>query len=119
MKIRIKGNSVRFRLDKLDLQLLEENGRVDEKTEFPSSTFIYSVLSSRNEEIESDFKSNRIELRLPETLIQKWINSDQVGFENNEGSLKILIEKDFQCLTPREEEDDLNTFPNPLEKHTC
>jgi len=27
--------------------------------------------------------------------------------------LALLIEKDFQCLAPRDGEQDLDTFPNP------
>ncbi len=30
-------------------------------------------------------------------------------------SLKILVEKDFACLAPREGEDESDMYPHPLE----
>jgi hypothetical protein len=34
--------------------------------------------------------------------------------------LRILVEKDFACLAPREGEDESDMFPNPLSgKETC
>ena len=48
---------------------------------------------------------------------QAWAASDQVGFSGEEafsaGPLSILIEKDFTCITPREGDEELDTYPNP------
>ena len=48
---------------------------------------------------------------------QEWAASDQVGFSGEEafsaGPLSILVEKDFTCITPREGDEELDTYPNP------
>ena len=46
--------------------------------------------------------------------------SEQVSIEADEAlddgdSLKILVEKDFACLAPREGEDETDMYPHPLE----
>jgi hypothetical protein len=50
----------------------------------------------------------------------QWATSEQVSIEANEAlddgdSLKILVEKDFACLAPREDEDETDMYPHPLE----
>ena len=50
----------------------------------------------------------------------QWADSEQVSIEAvqtiDDGSeLKILVEKDFACLTPREGEDESDLFPHPEE----
>ena len=57
-------------------------------------------------------------------LAKQWVESDQVGLEGEQslGSanvLKILVEKDFTCLTKRKGDEDLDTFPHPQEGMLC
>ena len=47
-------------------------------------------------------------------------STEQVSIAANEAlddgdSLKILVERDFACLAPREDEDESDMFPHPLE----
>jgi hypothetical protein len=49
--------------------------------------------------------------------IQQWAESEQVSIRSDKllddgEELRILIEKDFQCLAPREE-DESDMFPHP------
>ena len=43
MKIRIKGNSIRLRLTKTEVDNFAANGFVEEKTEFGNNYFLYIV----------------------------------------------------------------------------
>ncbi len=57
---------------------------------------------------------------LPESDVMQWASTEQVSITADETLddgklLKILVEKDFTCLTPRDGEDDSDTFPHPLE----
>ena len=50
-------------------------------------------------------------------MVTTLVETDDVGFERTlsgpgYSGLTVLVEKDFQCLIPRGE-DDGNTFPNP------
>lgn len=115
MKIRIQGNTVRLRLSQDEVNAIGNLQPVEEKTEFPNSSFVYQLKTHANgSEIQADFSGNKMLISLPETTAQNWANSQEVGVENHRDSKPyILIEKDFQCLTNRPHEDESNLFPNP------
>ncbi len=81
----------------------------------------YAVESSPANVVPSAHLSEtRITVRLPETGVLAWANSDQVGFKGEQrldggGVLTLLVEKDFRCLAPRPGEDESDLFPNPRE----
>jgi hypothetical protein len=119
MKIRIHGNSIRYRLSKTDISNFGIAGFVEEKTEFANGvTFHYRLEKKKNiENPEASFSGNRISIFVPEKLVAGWTTNDSVGFENSieigEGkSLLLLIEKDFVCLDPALE-DQSDNYPNP------
>ena len=66
----------------------------------------------------------RREPNLAEIVVQvtadqahSWAASEQVGYSGDVplqiGSVSVLIEKDFTCITPRAGEEESDTFPNP------
>ncbi len=119
MKIRIHGNSIRYRLSKTDITNFGIVGFVEEKTEFANGvSFHYRLEKKKNiENPEASFSGNRISIFVPEKLVTGWTTNDIVGFENRmeigEGkSLLLLIEKDFVCLDPALE-DQSDNYPNP------
>ncbi len=120
MKIRIVSNTIRVRLTQSEIEALKNDGEVLERTNFVSEPFIYSVgLSDDVDEPEASFRSGHISILLPESDALDWIGSDQTGIENREYTeqgegIKLLIEKDFQCLHVRRNEDESDAFPNPL-----
>jgi hypothetical protein len=115
MKLRIKGNFVRIRVDKDDLDALNKKGIVREETSFPGGAlFSYELLQYPGDSLDAAFNGRTICLRIPESYVSKWVETDQVGFDEQVGELRVLIEKDFQCLIPREGEDTAG-FPNPLQ----
>ena len=63
-------------------------------------------------------------VRLPETTVLAWATTDQVSIRGEQqledgATLGILVEKDFQCLTEREDEDESDMFPHPQAGNSC
>lgn len=59
----------------------------------------------------------RVTVTLEAGAVAAWAVSEQVGFEATQDlgdgtRLAILVEKDFACLAPREEQDD-DAYENP------
>ena len=118
MKIRIKGNSIRIRLTRPEVAELCEKGSISEKTCIPKGVFSYGVqLSETEEHLRASMENNSICLYLPHVLAENWADNETVGFEErvplaNGDSLHLLLEKDFQCLEVRSE-DETDQYPNP------
>jgi hypothetical protein len=121
MKIRIRGNSVRLRLLQSEVTKLDVDGKVSEQIQFGLSdneilTYTLQV-SKKATEISAGFCNNEICIILPEQTAKHWIETDEVSLENEtnleNSSLNILVEKDFVCLTRKDDPDNLDAFPNP------
>ena len=118
MKIRIRGNSVRFRLTKSEVHRLCEEGIIEEKTEFNESSFIYSVkASAQHDNLYASFFEGAIVLYIPNLLLKNWNVNDKVGFYNtrklkNGKDLMLTLEKDFVCMDETVE-DQSDNYPNP------
>ncbi len=120
MKLRIRDNSIRVRLTRGEVDALRDNGVVSARTGFPGSReFQYCVESSPASVIPGAFFSdNVVTVRLPETTVLAWANSEQVSIAGEQRlddgeHLMILVEKDFACLAPREGEDEADMFAHP------
>ncbi len=123
MKIRIKGNAIRFRLTQSEVNYFSENGQLQEKTEFGNGELKYAIISSINHETLSvEWANNTILLNIPAMVANNWTTTNLVGLEarqplGNGKELFLLIEKDFKCLDATTE-DQSDNYPNPLaEKH--
>jgi hypothetical protein len=112
MKIRIKGNSIRFRLTKSDVDRFSQNGAIDEITRFGNDLLIYSLKQYSNSNLSAIFRDNKITLFIPDILAREWISTDRVGLAYNEEGLELLVEKDFKCLD-NVDEDQSDNYPNP------
>jgi hypothetical protein len=128
MKLRIRGNSIRLRLGQIEVAQLVKDGRIYASIQFsasPRSQLSYMVVTSPTEkEITARLADSEIKVTVPEGLAQGWANSEQVGLKHvqqidREGSLSILIEKDFRCLEPRPGEDQSDSFKNPSQEKHC
>jgi len=120
MKLRIKGNAIRLRLTQTEVKRLETFKKVSEKTCFGINNFFQYVLSTSEgiSNLEVNYDHQGIHITIPSKLASNWIMIDQVSLHlekviDQENTLKILIEKDFQCLKVRENEDESDQFPNP------
>lgn len=120
MKIRIRGNSIRYRLDKKDIQALQEQQKVEEATTIGAAA-LHFCIKAKTSGPAIKLEQTGIHLSIPADQIKQWIETEQVGISlelpNADGSvLNILIEKDFKCLTERDEDESL-AFENPAK--TC
>ena len=113
MKIRIKGNSLRYRLTKSDMYRLSQEGYLEDKTDFAGRQLIYVIQKSLGEELSAFFNENVICLQIPGQMIDELESTDRTGFEGKEGNLHLLVEKDFTCLD-NVGEDQIDNYPNPL-----
>lgn len=120
MKIRIRGNSVRLRLQKQEVKTLQDVGHVSESTPMGSRVFKYSIESDRRiAQLQAVFDEEGIRVLAPAHSILGWAQSEELsiyGEQNSEGGLlKILVEKDLMCIKPRSSplwEDESDAYPN-------
>jgi len=126
MKLRIRGNSLRLRLTKSEVAQIAETGAVEDAIEFggePSQRLIYALKADDIEKPTAVFAGGRITVRIPKTQAERWTRTNQIGIEaekslGENGTLRILIEKDFACLEPRKGEDDADTLAHPFQNET-
>jgi hypothetical protein len=112
MKIRIKGNSIRYRLSKTDIARFAKDTYIQETIEFGDQTLTYALQQTPSDKLASTFNNNKITLLMPVGLAAEWVITDRVGFDGYDNQLYILIEKDFQCLD-NVAEDQSDNYPNP------
>ncbi len=113
MKIRIKGNSIRYRLTQTDIKIFAKNGYMAEQTAIGSQVLTYALKLSAGQQLSATFVNNKITILVPACMANEWTDTERVGFENINGGLHLLIEKDFTCLD-NVAEDQSDNYPNPL-----
>ena len=117
MKLRIKGDLIRFRLLRREVAALMEKGFISEETRFSTDSagsFYYGLIASDEAgDIEAKFEGGRIMVVLPRVVVENWSNSDNVGIEASQNGLEILIEKDFACPGRPGDPDNADAFNAP------
>jgi hypothetical protein len=122
MKIRVKGNSIRFRLVKKDVETITTEGYLEEATSFGSTIFKYALKKDdASDKLSATYAGNTITVYMPATFLEGWATNGIITFKgnmpigNNE-MLAILVEKDFVCLD-HTDEDQSDNYANP--NKTC
>ena len=120
MKLRIKGNSIRLRLLRPEVEELERAGVVTETTVFGAdSTLEYRISVSDIEKVTATFFESVLEVHVPLGIAKEWFSTEMVGFDgtvdNEDEGLTILVEKDFVCLTRTDDPDNAIAYPHPEE----
>jgi hypothetical protein len=114
MKLRIKGDSVRFRLLRGEVEALIEKGFLSEETRFSSDSaesFYYGLIASDDAaDIEARFDGGRIMIVLPRIVVENWADSDNVGIEASPNGLNVLVEKDFACPGRPNDPDNVDAY---------
>ena len=119
MKLRIKGNSIRLRLLRSEVDRFAAEGRISDEVRFGINALRYSLLmSDEAESIYSRFENNEITVFIPASAARNWATGEMVGFETVQAidggeGLTILVEKDFVCVDRPEDPDRADAFPNP------
>lgn len=119
MKLRISGDSIRLRLGRGEVARVGEGQSVEQRAHLSPMPLVYVLSSSPDSTGPSvSFTDGTLQVILPFALVRNWAQSDQVGItadlSTGDGSLRLLIEKDFKCLHG-DDEDQRDTFPNPIE----
>jgi Family of unknown function (DUF7009) len=120
VKLRIKGDSLRLRLSQGEMRVLAERGEVEDRIAFPGGAALrYRLRVEQNSDvISASYASNLIDILVPRALSQQWYGTDLVTLSASQamsqGELRIVLEKDWACLTPREGEDESDNFRHPL-----
>ncbi|RYE35813.1 MAG: hypothetical protein EOP42_05595 [Sphingobacteriaceae bacterium] len=123
MKIRIKGNSVRLRLSRSEIELFGKEGYLEEVTEFANGTFSYAIQKLfEGRSLDASFTEQKLTVFVPQAVMQEWVNTDIVGFDHHlpvgeDKTLFLLIEKDYKCIDGDAAEDQSDYFDNPVK--TC
>jgi hypothetical protein len=120
MKLRIKGNSLRLRVTRPELEALGETGKVVEILPFPGGAALKYELQvdSKAAVLAATYRDNVVRVSIPAPDYRTWRKEDQVSLRSSQstgesGDLQILVEKDFACLAPRAGEDDSDAFEHP------
>lgn len=118
MKLRLQGNSLRLRLRQGEVRRLVEKGSVEERTEFKQFGFVYALRVADAETVSASFEANRIVVSVPRAVARQWAAGDQVGIEGSQPTpsgdvLRLLVEKDFECIDAPPGESQEDAFPNP------
>jgi hypothetical protein len=116
MKLRIRGNSLRFRLTRGEVAELVRAGSLEETVQFASgSRLIYSLrIGAEAANPVAALDGARITVALPAGPAKLWAESEEVGiYSPASADLEIVVEKDFKCLEPRPGEDQSDAFDNP------
>ncbi len=121
MKLRINGNSIRLRLSQKEVQSFKDAGSFSETIDFGYSALTYTLKNRQDiEEVSAVFENDVITIEVPQKIAVEWTETEMVGFNNDKiiedcsEGLKILVEKDFQCLHKRPGENETDMFPNPM-----
>jgi hypothetical protein len=124
----MKGNSVRLRLGQSEVKRLAIEGIVEESTAFGPSTdhrFVYTICALPEQQgVSASFTDGRLVICVPTSEILQWATTDQVGIDalqqNGDGTeLRIVIEKDFECMEARARESQEDAFPHPQFNTAC
>jgi len=119
MKLRMKGDSLRLRLTRGEVQQLAQAGRVEEHVHIGERDVLTYRLQSTAAAtaIGARLASGLIVIELPEDAARQWCTSDLVTLEHVQrqgaSALHIVVEKDFACLAPRTDEDESDHFAHP------
>ncbi|MEI8280141.1 MAG: hypothetical protein WCG87_10285 [Bacteroidota bacterium] len=119
MKLRIKGNSVRYRLTRSDIDTFMYRRYIEEFTDFGGSILIYALESKDGiDTISASFNNNKLLISMPEEWVNTWATTDKVGYDSNmdigyDRKMCILLEKDFKCLD-ESHGDQSDSFDHPL-----
>jgi hypothetical protein len=121
MKIRIKGNSIRLRLNKSEVEAFARSGSIVERTAFGlGQSLTYTLRASHESRATSArYRNNAVTVYVPLNDARAWTAGGEVGLSAEQPAddgevLSILIEKDFQCLHG-EGAPDPGAYPHPAE----
>lgn len=128
MKLRIRGNSIRLRLGRSEVAQLLDTGRVVEATSFDPighQRLEYHLVAGTAGTVAAMLEAgNRLIIRVPVEEVVAWGRSDRIAITASQpaeagATLRILIEKDLECLDAPPEESQADAFARPDGSLAC
>ena len=119
MKIRIRGQSLRFRLGQSEVEALAAGKTVEESIVLVRGIkHTYAIRPSAVDSMGLTLDGTAVIVSLPKREIADWAETDAVGLSaklaiDGGTSLHMLIEKDFACIENESGESQADAFPNP------
>jgi hypothetical protein len=119
MKLRVRGDSLRLRLTRGEVQQLAHSGTVEERVHItPDGVLVYRLRRTASvATLAATFNNGVVEIQVPETQAREWCASELVTLEHvqphGKVRLRIVVEKDYACLAPRADEDESDAFAHP------
>ena len=113
MKLRLNDASVRLRCRRSEVEAFAQSGLLETTTPFPNGRNLRIVLcASDAKDLHVFFTGEDLNVTVPRDVAHTWTATDEVGIYGREGSLDILIEKDFRRTT-LPSPDDADRYLNP------
>lgn len=118
VKVRILDNTIRLRLDRMEVGQIGAGSQVAGATNFPGGEAFRYTLEPTGTACSAKFCDGVIKIVISAGAAAAWASDEtQVGIYEtlalSTGSLELSIEKDFECLEPRRGENQSNRFKNP------
>src|SRR3546814_19780319 len=79
MKVRIKNNTVRFRLDQIDVENIKHNGFCEEVSQILDQKLVFSIKNGENKPNNVQLSPFRLETTVPEDSIIPVLDGSQTG----------------------------------------
>jgi hypothetical protein len=125
MKLRLYNNSIRLRLGRGEVARVAAGECVEERVDFGGNVSLrYSLqVSTGAAQASARFSNGHLMILVPLDEARDWAATERVGIDASQPSsagqsLRILIEKDFECLdNPAENSTD--AFTNPAANPAC
>lgn len=127
MKLRIKGDSLRLRVSRSELDRFLEGERIQDTIHFGAASeakLTYALeIALQTAPVRVKYESQTVTVCLSDSQARNWARPSEVGVYSAVAidphfSLDIIIEKDFACLDRGEAENE-DTFENPKTGVTC
>jgi hypothetical protein len=113
MKLRLNDASVRLRCRRSEVETFAQAGVLETITPFPNGRILRIALTISDGKSPSVlFTGDDLSVSVPREVARNWTATDEVGIYGHDGSLDILIEKDFRRTT-LPSPDDADRYPNP------
>jgi len=126
MKLRIRENTLRFRLGRSEVETFAQTGAIGDNVRFGlgKNDFGYLLEKTPDSNFSASCADGTIVVRVPASDANSWANSDEVSLAgtflaDEQTELRILIEKDFVCLNAHNDEDQSDRYPHPKGDAAC
>ena len=117
MKLRFRANSLRLRVNQREVEALAAGKPLREHLRFPGSELVYTLEPGAQSAARASFDGTTIRVIAPASEVRQWSLNDSIGLyfelETGQEPLRLMIEKDLECVDGPPEERDPDAFARP------